>query len=148
MEKKIITRSEAIEMMIEADIMSLTADYGNLENILLKGWSGYSYMSAIQIMNTYNDMFGKSNIIKECVDDYLEVYAKKVEENESSDYVDLIMDDHSCVEFDGQQYYIPDSNSGYSNNDNIIYDYLMSDNLTLAKEVPFLQVGVSSLGVC
>ena len=127
MQKNIITRSEAIEMMVDADIMSLTADVDNLKDVLLRGWGGYSYMSAIKIMETYNDMFGNSTVIKECVGDFISYYGTKVKENESSDYVDLMMDDHKCVEFEGQQFYIPNSNNTYVSTDFLIDDYLIEN---------------------
>jgi hypothetical protein len=45
----------------------------------------------------------------EDVKKHLETYGVKVRENESSDYVELMMDDHKCVEFEGQAWYLPDS---------------------------------------
>ena len=40
--------------------------------------------------------------------DFLEAYCVKVESNESSQYVDLMMDNHKCIEFNEEQYYVPD----------------------------------------
>jgi len=61
--------------------------------------------------------------------EFLETFGTVVESNEESSYVDLMMDDHKCVEFDGVQYYVPESNSFYEDDDLDIYDLLINDYL-------------------
>jgi hypothetical protein len=39
--------------------------------------------------------------------EFLEEHCTKVRHNEKCDYVELMMDNHHCVEFDGEQYYVP-----------------------------------------
>lgn len=43
------------------------------------------------------------------VEDFLSQYGIEVEKNEPASYVDLMMDNHKCIEWKGQQYYISDS---------------------------------------
>ena len=57
---------------------------------------------------------------------FLLKYGTKVVENESSDYVDLMMDDHKCIEYQGNEYYIPENNSFYTEDDEILKDMLFS----------------------
>ena len=54
---------------------------------------------------------------------FLEDYAIEVEDNEPSNYVDLMMDDHKCTEWQGKQYYISDS-LDLSEDEEKIYDVL------------------------
>lgn len=61
------------------------------------------------------------------VRDFLETYGVEVEHDEDEAYVELMMDDHKCVDV-GVQYYIPDYT--YSNADEEVYDYLI-DNYIL-----------------
>ena len=39
--------------------------------------------------------------------EFLDEHCTKVRHNEKSSYVDLMMDNNHCVEFDGEQYYVP-----------------------------------------
>jgi len=55
---------------------------------------------------------------------FLEKYATSVRDDEDSAYVELMMDNHICIEFDGKQYYIPTSNSSWTDDDSEIYDFL------------------------
>jgi len=63
--------------------------------------------------------------MKQLIKDFLETYGTKVLEGESSDFVELMMDDHICVEFDYVQYYIPENNSFYTEDEDLVYEFLM-----------------------
>lgn len=63
--------------------------------------------------------------MKQLILDFLEKYGTKVLEGESSDFVELMMDDHICVEFGYTQYYIPQNNSSYTEDEDLIYEFLM-----------------------
>lgn len=63
--------------------------------------------------------------MKQLILDFLEKYGTKVKERESSSFVEWMMDDHICVEVDYVQYYIPESNSSYTGDDDLIYEFLM-----------------------
>ena len=63
--------------------------------------------------------------MKQLIKDFLETYGTKVLEGESSDFVELMMDDHICVEVDYVQYYIPKTNTFYTEDDDLVYEFLM-----------------------
>lgn len=66
-------------------------------------------------------------ISKKDVLDYLNVFGTKVRKNESDSYVELMMDNHKCINYDGKLYYIPDSfTSDYQVN---MFDYLVENYL-------------------
>ena len=62
--------------------------------------------------------------MKKLIINFIKMYGKKVRKNESASYTDLIMDDHICIDFDNKQYYIAENNSLYSEDDEIILEYL------------------------
>jgi hypothetical protein len=63
--------------------------------------------------------------MKQLIKDFLETYGTKVLEGESLGFVELMMDDHICVEVDYVQYYIPKNNSSYTEDEDLIYEFLM-----------------------
>lgn len=63
--------------------------------------------------------------MKQLITDFLEKYGTKVKKRESSSFVELMMDDHICVEVDFVQYYIPENNSFYTEDDDLVYEFLM-----------------------
>ena len=56
------------------------------------------------------------------VEQFLEDQAIEVEKNEPYHYVELMMDNHKCIEWKGKQYYISDSY--LSDDEEKIYDVL------------------------
>jgi hypothetical protein len=64
-----------------------------------------------------------TDITEEEIVSYLNERGITVKENEEPHYVELMMDNHKCIEYNGVQYYIPeDNNLGI---DETIYDYLI-----------------------
>ena len=63
--------------------------------------------------------------MKQLITDFLDKYGTKVLEGETSSFVELMMDDHICVEVDSVQYYIPENNSFYTEDDDLVYEFLM-----------------------
>ena len=55
---------------------------------------------------------------------FLSEYGIEVEENEPDGYVELMMDNHKCIEWKGKQYYISDS-LDLSEDEEKIYDVLV-----------------------
>jgi len=55
---------------------------------------------------------------------FLSEYGIEVEENEPDGYVELMMDNHKCIEWKGKQYYISDS-LDLSDDEEKIYDVLV-----------------------
>lgn len=62
--------------------------------------------------------------MKKVILEFLEKYGTKVLEGESSSFVELMMDDHICVKFDGVEYYVPENNSSYTEDDELIFKVL------------------------
>lgn len=62
------------------------------------------------------------------VQDFLDVYGIKVSENEDCSYVELMMDNHKCVEYNGVKYYIPED-TAYSIIEQSCYDLLVEKYL-------------------
>jgi len=57
------------------------------------------------------------------VEQFLEDHAIEVEDNEPNNYVELMMDNHKCTEWNGKQYYISDS-LDLTDDEQTIYDVL------------------------
>lgn len=57
---------------------------------------------------------------------FLKNYGIKVKKNESCDYVELMMDNHICIEWWNKQYYIPEDIC-FNDVDKFIYDILNND---------------------
>jgi len=62
------------------------------------------------------------------VKEYLKEYCTKVRKKETDSYIELMMDNHKCINYGGVQYYIP--KSYHSNEETIIADFLI-DNYSL-----------------
>ncbi len=64
--------------------------------------------------------------MKKLINDFIKKYGIKVRSNESSAYVELMMDDHKCIEYeDGKEYYIPENSSSYSEDDELIREFII-----------------------
>lgn len=55
---------------------------------------------------------------------FLEKFSTKVKENETDAYVELMMDNHKCINFNDDQFYIPEDVS-FNEKEEEVYDYLM-----------------------
>ena len=62
-------------------------------------------------------------VIDSEVEQFLEDHAIEVQDNEPDHYVELMMDNHKCTEWNGKQYYISDS-LDLSDDEQKIYDVL------------------------
>lgn len=65
----------------------------------------------------------------EKITEFIETYGTKVKARESMSYVELMMDDHFCIKYNGKLYYIPEDNSLYTRKDELICDYLKDNAL-------------------
>lgn len=59
------------------------------------------------------------------VNEFLKEVCTRVRKNESLSYCELMMDNHKCIEYGGNQYYVPED--GLTSEDNIIYDFLVDN---------------------
>lgn len=58
------------------------------------------------------DFFGiPTDITTEDIENYLKERSVKVKDNEEDHFVELMMDNHKCVEYKNVQYYIPEENN-------------------------------------
>jgi len=89
--------------------------------------NGDEDMSIIKITEAeeYIDVYCDNLILLnwEEVKVFIEKYCIKVEENEPGHYVELMMDNHRCIIWEGVQYYIPRSNSDMENMHDKLYDH-------------------------
>jgi len=60
------------------------------------------------------------------VEQYLKERCERVRSNESISYVELMMDNHKCVEYGGRQYYVPEEGN-HSKEYKAIYDFLVDN---------------------
>jgi len=60
----------------------------------------------------------------ERIADFLEQYAEQARDNESSAHVELMMDDHTYIEYSGRGFYLPENNSFYTEEDEEVLEYL------------------------
>jgi hypothetical protein len=62
----------------------------------------------------------KANNIKLLIERVLDTYCTKIQKHEKSSYVELMMDNHKCIEYDGQQYYLPEECSLMDDSDELL----------------------------
>ena len=62
--------------------------------------------------------------MKELIKQFLLTFADECEEDEELSDTELMMDDHHCIEWNGIQYYIPENNMLYSEDDELIVEFL------------------------
>lgn len=58
------------------------------------------------------------------IENFIKKFGTKVNDNEPSDYVELMMDDHKCITHNNNQYYIYE-NEMFSNTEQEVFDYLI-----------------------
>jgi len=64
--------------------------------------------------------------MKKIIQEFLEKFCVKVSEDEDFATTELYMDDHDCIEFEEQQYYVPKNNSFYSEDDELTREMLIA----------------------
>jgi len=60
--------------------------------------------------------------------EFIKTYGIKVGKDEDSATVELMMDDHDCIEFEDVEYYINDSLTVVSEREEVLYEYLILHN--------------------
>ena len=58
--------------------------------------------------------------MKKLIQEFLNTFCTKCAKNEDSATTELYMDDHDCIEYENEQYYIPQNNSSYSEDDELL----------------------------
>jgi hypothetical protein len=59
---------------------------------------------------------------------FLKTYGIKVAKDETLAMVELMMDNHICIEFEGVEYYLNEDNSMFTERDEVLYEYLELHN--------------------
>jgi len=110
-------------------IANLSSDSELINTVILIAIENEDRISPI---DSVNDCFEYINeytenlflILDSEVEQFLDMYGIEVEVNEPSAYIDLMMDNHKCIEWKGKQYYISDS-LDLSDDEEKIYDILV-----------------------
>tara|TARA_B100000963_G_scaffold69127_1_gene57541 strand:- start:11737 stop:11952 length:216 start_codon:yes stop_codon:yes gene_type:complete len=63
-------------------------------------------------------------LIKELIDNYVDSICIEVKEDEHLSYVELMMDNHKCIEWGGREYYIPEDYTAADEDEEFVYEYL------------------------
>lgn len=66
--------------------------------------------------------------MKQLIIDFLSKYCIQVQENEPSAFVELMMDNHKCIEFEGIQYYVPEDNT-YDEDETLLQEFIIQTYL-------------------
>jgi hypothetical protein len=65
----------------------------------------------------------------EIISEFLQQFCTKVEPNEKSSFVELMMDDHDCIKYNGIEYYVPQNCMLWGDEENEIHDKLIEKYL-------------------
>jgi hypothetical protein len=63
--------------------------------------------------------------MKELIAKFLSQFGVKTSENEDPAITELYMDNHYYIEYENQGYYIPKDNSSYTDDDELLLDFLV-----------------------
>lgn len=71
------------------------------------------------------------NNVSALIKNFLETFCTKVQETEEDSYVDLMMDDCDCIEYeDGngitERYYVPQNNSLFTEDDKLLRNLIVN----------------------
>lgn len=86
--------------------------------------AGYDDLTGDEEKTVVNYLLTQFPTDSDLVTQFIDTYGIKVKEDEELHYVELMMDNHICVEWMDEQYYILKDNSLYSTVDDIIYNFL------------------------
>ena len=62
--------------------------------------------------------------MKELIKKFLDTFGTIVTDGEASAYVDLMMDSHFCINYECQEWYIPENNMLYTPDDELLVEFL------------------------
>lgn len=63
--------------------------------------------------------------MKQLIRDFLQKYCALVKEDETMEYMELMMDNHHCISFEGKEWYVPDDNSLWNEDEEFIQEFLV-----------------------
>ena len=62
--------------------------------------------------------------LKELIAAFLEKFATEVRKDEDDAYIELMLDNHFCIEYENRLFYIPEDNSLYTDEDELLCEML------------------------
>jgi hypothetical protein len=65
-------------------------------------------------------------MITKLIKSFLFTYCKQAEDDEPLDYVELMMDNHYCINYEGQDWYVPTDDSGLSNDESLLKEMIVN----------------------
>lgn len=63
--------------------------------------------------------------MKELIQKFLNAFAIRATDGEDPAITELMMDDHKYIEYEGQGYYLPENNSMFTEDDELLNDFLV-----------------------
>jgi hypothetical protein len=61
--------------------------------------------------------------MKEAINQFLKEFADEVYDMPEH-HLELLMDNHICISWNGKEYFVPENNSCFSEDDNLIWEFL------------------------
>ena len=120
------TLFNVVENKIIAELISDAAMINKVRDIVIENEDfDFSVLGRSDAMEYIEDYCQNLVLLSDSeINNFLTECGIKVQENEDSAYVELMMDDHKCIEFKGTQYYI-NEDTPLTANEEKIYDALV-----------------------
>jgi hypothetical protein len=67
--------------------------------------------------------------MKQLIKDFLSKYCTLVQDIETHEYIELMMDNHNCIEFEGVEYYVPKENSHWGEDETLLQEFIIQTYL-------------------
>jgi len=121
------TLFNVIENKIIAELASDVAMINKVSAIVLENEDTDFSILGVSDAKEYIEDYCSNLVLLEDykINNFLTEFGTKVRKNERMDYVELMMDDHKCIEFKGKQFYISED-SPMTADEEIIYNTLIS----------------------
>lgn len=63
-------------------------------------------------------------MLKKLINDFLNQYATLARDDEDSAYIELMVDNHHVIRWEGNEYYLPEENSLWNEEENLLAEML------------------------
>lgn len=114
-----------IEGKVIAELKSVSELLDKIKRIAVENEDfDFSFISTSDVEEYVEDYCDNLELLQDSeVDKFISNHGIEVEENEPDNYVELMMDNHKCIQWKDKQYYISDS-LDLTNDEEKIYDVL------------------------
>jgi hypothetical protein len=115
-----------IECKVIAELKSASELLDKIKRIAVENEDfDFSFISTSDVEEYVEDYCDNLELLQDSeVDKFISNHGIEVEENEPDNYVELMMDNHKCIQWKDRQYYISDS-LVLTNDEEKIYDVLV-----------------------